>query len=277
MAPDTSLLLMTTDSQNSSPMPLFTHNFQIKQSLATLIIDNGSQKNLVAQDLVQQLALPTTAHMTPYHLGWVQKDGPHVMVTQCCSLTFSIGPFHDIVLCDVSPLDCTHVLLGIPYQALCHVVYDVHNYQYHLQKYGCTYVLTSSSLKSLALLSSEPVVLQIDLNKSLALCLVCPLKPDNPSHALPSDMDALLTSFQDVFVVPTRLPSFIPLNIPLILFLQPLFPMPLLIALLLVRLRKWNASSNNFLISATSNRVLHLVPLPPSSFPRRSLRNDIQS
>jgi hypothetical protein len=109
---------MATDPQTSSPVPLFTHNFQIKQSLAMLILDNGSQKNLVAQDLVQWLALPTTPHLTPYQLGWVQKDGPCVMVTQRCALTFSIDPFCDIVLCDVSPLDCADVLLGIPYQEL---------------------------------------------------------------------------------------------------------------------------------------------------------------
>jgi hypothetical protein len=71
---------------------------------------------LVAQDLVQRLVLPTTPHLTPYKLGWVQKDGPHVRVTQCFALTLAINPFRDIVLCDVSPLDCANVLMGIPYQ-----------------------------------------------------------------------------------------------------------------------------------------------------------------
>jgi hypothetical protein len=188
LEPDPSLLLMATDSQNSSPTPLFTHNSQIKQSLTTLILDNGSQKNLVAQDLVQRLALPTTPHRTPYQLGWVQKDGPRVMVTQRCALTFAIDPFHNTVLCNVSPLDCADVLLGIPYQELHHVVYHARNHQYHLQKDGRTHILTSSSLKAPALLFNQPTVCKISLNKSIALCLVRSLKPDNPSHALPSNM-----------------------------------------------------------------------------------------
>jgi hypothetical protein len=75
--------------------------------------------------------------------GWDQKDGPHVMVTQCCALNFSIAPFNDIFLCDVSPLDCTNVLLGIPYHELHHDVYHAHNHYYNLKKYGHMYVLAS--------------------------------------------------------------------------------------------------------------------------------------
>jgi hypothetical protein len=47
-----SLIRMTFEDSKSSPLPMFTHNFQIKQSLALLIMDNGSQKNLVSQKLV---------------------------------------------------------------------------------------------------------------------------------------------------------------------------------------------------------------------------------
>ena len=49
---DLSLILMTANEPNTSNVPLFTHNCQIKHELATLIMDNGSQKNLVSQDLV---------------------------------------------------------------------------------------------------------------------------------------------------------------------------------------------------------------------------------
>ena len=37
-----SLILMNTDEQNASTQVLFTHNCQIKNSLALLIMDNGS-------------------------------------------------------------------------------------------------------------------------------------------------------------------------------------------------------------------------------------------
>ena len=71
---DPSLILMTANEPNTSNVPLFTHNCQIKHELATLIMDNGSQKNLVSQDLVQRLQLPTTPHPTPYQLGWYKRE-----------------------------------------------------------------------------------------------------------------------------------------------------------------------------------------------------------
>jgi hypothetical protein len=73
---DPSLILMSTEDPNSSTQPLFTHNCQIKNSLALLIMDNGSQKNLVSQELINCLHLVTAPHPNPYHLGWIQKDGP---------------------------------------------------------------------------------------------------------------------------------------------------------------------------------------------------------
>ena len=62
---------MTHEESNSYAHPLFTHNYQIKDSLALLIMDNGSQKNLVSQEIVDHLKLVTTPHPQPYQLGWV--------------------------------------------------------------------------------------------------------------------------------------------------------------------------------------------------------------
>jgi hypothetical protein len=63
---DPSLILMTTNELDVSNIPLFTHNCHIKHELDTLILDNGSQMNLIAQNLVTRLNLPTTLHPTPY-------------------------------------------------------------------------------------------------------------------------------------------------------------------------------------------------------------------
>jgi len=63
-----SLILMTADEPDTSNVPLFTHNCQIKHELATRILDNRSKKNLNAKDLVQRLQLPTTSHQVPYQL-----------------------------------------------------------------------------------------------------------------------------------------------------------------------------------------------------------------
>jgi hypothetical protein len=45
---DLSLILVTTNKLGTSIVLLFTHNFHIKQELATLIMDNEIQNNLVS-------------------------------------------------------------------------------------------------------------------------------------------------------------------------------------------------------------------------------------
>jgi hypothetical protein len=115
---------MTMPEPARHNVPLFTHNYQIKDELATLILDNDNQRNMISQQLVQHLQLPTTPHPDPYKLGWVQKNGPLITNSRCCAVTFAIGPFHDTVICDVSPLYCDDLLLNLLYQqdqqAMCH-------------------------------------------------------------------------------------------------------------------------------------------------------------
>jgi hypothetical protein len=115
--------------------PIFIDSFQIKQCLATFIIDNGSQNNLVAQYLVNQLNLPTNPHHSPYQLGWLHKDGPNLLVTQHCVITFSIGCLYYSILFDVSPFDCVDIILGIPYQEQRDAIDHAHTHDYHIKQY----------------------------------------------------------------------------------------------------------------------------------------------
>ena len=139
---------MIHEYSNSSTQPLITHNFQIKNALALLIMDNGSQKNLLSQEIVNFLNLVTTPHLQPYQLGWVQKDGPRLIVSKCCLVTFAIGQFKYIVLCDVSPLDCADLLLSIPYQTQINAIYLAKSRQYKITKEGHTYIFTAAKPKS---------------------------------------------------------------------------------------------------------------------------------
>jgi len=166
-----SLILMTTNESGTSIAPLFTHNCQIKHDLVTLIFDNGSQKNLVAQGLVHRLSLPTTPQPNPYQLGWA-KEVPHLIVSQHCVVTFLIGPFRDIVLCDVSPLDCANLLVGIAYPHARNVVYHAKHHKYHLQHEDHTYVFTSFALTSIQPLTSKVAIKKVNINQYIPLCLV---------------------------------------------------------------------------------------------------------
>ena len=152
-------------------------------------MDNGSQKNLVSQALVNCLNLVTTPHPHPYQLGWVQKDGPCLLVYEQCLVTFAIGQFKDIVLCDVSPLDCLDLLLGIPYQSQRKAVCLAKARQYKLSKDGHTYILTKKTPKTPATTKNTP---HIQLNQCISLCLVRLVPPNNTTHPIIEAMTPLL-------------------------------------------------------------------------------------
>ena len=75
------------------------------------IVDSGSQKNLISAKVVKRLGLPTTPHPQPYSIGWLH-EGQDLKVRQQRRLPYSIKPFIDEVLFDVTPLDVCDILLG---------------------------------------------------------------------------------------------------------------------------------------------------------------------
>jgi hypothetical protein len=79
-------------------------------------MNNGSQKNLVSQDQVHHIRIPTMPHPTSYKLCWVQKGARHLIVLQCSTVTYSIAQFKDRVKYNLSPLIYVEFLLRLPYQ-----------------------------------------------------------------------------------------------------------------------------------------------------------------
>ena len=74
--------------------------------------------------VVDKLYLKTIPHAKPYKLSWLKEEG--IKVTQQVLINFSIGHFKDEVLCDVVPMEATHVLLGSPWQFDRKAFYDGH-------------------------------------------------------------------------------------------------------------------------------------------------------
>jgi hypothetical protein len=95
----------------------------VKGTPMHFIVDSGSQKNLISEEVIKWLALPTMTHPRPYTIGWL-RQGSDLRVSQQCRLAYDIKPFKDEVLCDVSPLKVCDVLLGQPYLWKHHVVYE---------------------------------------------------------------------------------------------------------------------------------------------------------
>ena len=95
----------------------------VKGSPLQFIVNNGSQKNLISADVMKQLGLPTTTHTQPYTIGWLHQ-GRDLCISQQCRLPSNIKSFTDEVLCEISPLDVSDVLLGQPYLWKRHIVYE---------------------------------------------------------------------------------------------------------------------------------------------------------
>jgi hypothetical protein len=76
---------------------LFHSTCTIGGKVCKLIIDGGSYENVVAEEVVQKLALDTKKHPTSYRLEWLKK-GNEVIVSKRCLVYFSIGTKYKITL-----------------------------------------------------------------------------------------------------------------------------------------------------------------------------------
>jgi hypothetical protein len=111
-----------------------------------LIIDSGSCVNVCSITLVGKLNLCTVKHAKPYRLQWLNDSG-EVKVTIQVVVPFSIGKYVDEVLCDVVPMQASHILLGRPWQYDRKTIYDGVKNRYTSVKDGKTITLVPLTLK----------------------------------------------------------------------------------------------------------------------------------
>jgi hypothetical protein len=50
---------------------LFHSHMWVKGTSLHLIVDSGSQKNLISAKVIKQLGLSKTPHPQPYNIGWL--------------------------------------------------------------------------------------------------------------------------------------------------------------------------------------------------------------
>uniref|UniRef100_A0A151UE43 CCHC-type domain-containing protein n=1 Tax=Cajanus cajan TaxID=3821 RepID=A0A151UE43_CAJCA len=103
------------DQDQSQRENLFHSRCKIFKKTCSLIVDSGSCNNFVSQRLVDKLNLTTIAHPKSYKLQWLNEDGP-IEVKDQVNVPFSIGKYKDEILCDIIPMDASHILLGRPWQ-----------------------------------------------------------------------------------------------------------------------------------------------------------------
>ena len=110
----------TTDQREN----IFHTKCVVREATLSVIIDGGSCCNLINEKVVEYLHLATTPRATHYGLNGITDDGTDIMVTKQCLVSFSIGSYHDQVLCDVARMDCSHILLGRPWLFDRSVIHD---------------------------------------------------------------------------------------------------------------------------------------------------------
>nr|KYP35535.1 hypothetical protein KK1_043425 [Cajanus cajan] len=83
----------------------------INGKVCLVIIDGGSCTNVVSSRLVSKLNMDTKPHPRPYRLQWL-SEGEEVQLRQQVEVSLAIRKYQDKVLCDVVPMEASHILLG---------------------------------------------------------------------------------------------------------------------------------------------------------------------
>ncbi|XP_019089029.1 PREDICTED: uncharacterized protein LOC109127902 [Camelina sativa] len=94
---------------------LFHTRCLVKDKVCSLIIDGGSCTNVASTILVEKLKLDTKKHPRPYNLQWLNNQR-NMKVSHQVLIPLSIGKYEDEVLCDILPMEASHIMLGRPWQ-----------------------------------------------------------------------------------------------------------------------------------------------------------------
>ncbi|XP_057443382.1 uncharacterized protein LOC130735376 [Lotus japonicus] len=101
---------------------IFHTRCSVNGQICLMIVDGGSCTNVASERMVEKLNLVTKPHPWPYKLQWLSHYG-EIQVSKQVEVDFSIGKYRDKVLCDVVPMEASHILLGRPWQ------YDTKDYE----------------------------------------------------------------------------------------------------------------------------------------------------
>jgi len=109
-----------TQSQRDN---IFHTRCYINGKLCFLIIDSESCTDVASSRLVSKLNLESKPHPRPYKLQCLSEDG-ELFVNKQVEVCLSMGQYTDKVLCDVVPMEASHILLGRPWQYDTRAIHD---------------------------------------------------------------------------------------------------------------------------------------------------------
>lgn len=192
---------------------LFHSKCTIAGKVCTFIIDSGSSKNVVAEDVVNKLQLQTELHPCPYKLAWLDKK-TDVVITRHALVSFSIGgTFKDQVQCDIAPMDACHLLLGRPWIFDHHVQHDGYLNTYSFRYNNRSFTLQPSlpekqSTPSAPVLFLQRKPFEKELREEGRVLILINSSAASSFPPIPDIFTSLLDEFRDVF--PSELPPGLP-------------------------------------------------------------------
>lgn len=84
---------------------IFHTRCNVKNQVLCVILDGGSRCNLINRKLVDFLQFSITRRSTSYGLNGITDYKEENLITHQCLVHFSIGTYHDKVICDVTDID----------------------------------------------------------------------------------------------------------------------------------------------------------------------------
>ncbi|RDX90060.1 hypothetical protein CR513_28117, partial [Mucuna pruriens] len=109
--------LMSTfvGEDQSQRQNIFRSRCLIQSKYCSLIIDGGSSVNIASQRLVDKFYIPIILYPKFYKLQWLSEVG-EIIMDKNVSFAITLDKYKGEILCDVVPMEVTHVLLGRPWK-----------------------------------------------------------------------------------------------------------------------------------------------------------------
>jgi len=123
------------EEESNQRETLFYTRCLVQGNVCSLIIDGGSCTNAASTRLVSKLELETKPRPRSYKLQWLNEN-VEMLVDKQVDVCFKIGKYEDVVLCDVVPMEASHLFLGIPWQFDRSVLHDGRTNKYSFMHFG---------------------------------------------------------------------------------------------------------------------------------------------
>ncbi|XP_013624595.1 PREDICTED: uncharacterized protein LOC106330711 [Brassica oleracea var. oleracea] len=177
------------------------------------IIDSGNSENVIAEEVVTKLQLPTELHPYPYKLAWLDQK-TDLLITRRSLISFSVDDaYKDQIHCDVAPMDACHLLLGRPWIFDHRIQHDGFLSTYSFRFNNRTFTLQPSEPEKHTMQSSPVIILErkpfvTEMRKEELVLILVSTTTSRAKTMWPDAFTPLLDEFKDVF--PDDLPTGLP-------------------------------------------------------------------